>query len=119
MHGVVAGERIVGGSEVRIELEGLLEIGFDRGVVVVAGAEGEDGGVVPGDEAGGVIGGGFGEGPACGFEVVLAKMEGALGLVGESVAGIGGEDRVEELAGVVGAVVGEEDGGAEGIGVGR
>ncbi len=46
-------------------------------------------------------------------------MEDAFGLVGEGVVGIGSEHGVEELAGVVGAVVGEEDGGAVGVGVGR
>ncbi len=72
VHGVVAGERVVGRREVGVEREGLLKIGFDGRVVVVAGAEGEDGGVVPGEEAGGVKRDGFGVGLARGVEVVFA-----------------------------------------------
>ena len=107
VHGGVVGERVVGGSEVGVELEGLLEIGFDGGVVVVAVAKGEDGGVVPGEEAGGVKRHGLGVGLARSIEIVFAEVEDAFGLVSECVVGIGGEHGVEELAGVVGAVVGE------------
>ncbi len=116
MHRVVAGERVVGGSEAGVELEGLLEIGFDGGVVVVAGAEVEGGGVVPGEETGGVKRDGFGVGPARAVEVlILAEVEDAFGLVGESVIGVGGEDGVEKLLGFVGTAVGEKNGGAIGV----
>jgi len=113
------GEGVVGGGEGGIEFDGGEEAGFDLGVVVfVAALQAHGGEVVVGEEAVGVELDGFAVPLAGGGDVVFAELEVAHGFVGEGVGGVVAEDGDEEGLGVFGALVVDEEVGADGVGFG-
>jgi len=114
------GERVVGRGEGGIELDGGEKARFDLAVVVlVAALHGHGGEVVVSEVAVGVELDGFAVPLASGGDVVFAEFEVAHGFVGESVVGIVAQDVGEEGLGVFGALVVDEEVGADGVGLGR